>query len=420
MQKATILIIMLNLAIVSGCGDRKESSKYYLKLANKSHENAEQYLERLKIELNDLTPKKIKTYQRGYREEKQREIRAYEKVVRINPHIIEEDDYIKLGEAYLGILDESKPSIQTPSEKKAIFGKAIRSFESALKINPKNVKAYVWLSSTYLHAKQYDRAMEECKRLLSLDPKNADAYAIIGNIFRLSGEYDLAEENFQKAIEIDPKCIKARLSLVPIYLEKEEVNRALDELKKILEIDQKNWEATQLLRVIRDAASTASKIEEALKENPKNVPLLVELGRAYTTLTNYPKAMEAYEKAYYLQPKEDISIVFELGQVLLFDYSKNKEKVKRAIEILEKAKASDPKDTQIRITLAEAYKTIRAYDKTVKECKEILSEEPKYALAWYYLGEAYEAMGNKRKADEAFKKSVKLTIALDEEILSGE
>lgn len=379
----------------------------YLKLAKESHEKAKRYLEEQKKALDSLATGKITSYEIKYREEKKKEINAYEKIIKINPQILKEEDYINLGNAYLGTLDVSVPSTQTPAERKTSVDKAIRSYNRALKISPKNIEARLGLSSTYFQMKDYNHAIEECTKSLAMNPQNANVYAMMGEIYRFMGKLSLSETNLRIAIEIDPKCIVARLSLANIYLWEEKADRALDELRTILDIDPNVWEANLLLKIIQDNTLAISKIEENLKEDPRNVKLLVELGRAYVGLGNLAKAVEAYEKAYNPRPN-DVSIASELGRVLLLQSFNDKERIKLAIEILEKASAHDPKDMQIRITLVEAYKEIGAYEEVVKECKKLVSEDPRYALAWYYLGEAYEALGDERNANKAFKKSAKL------------
>lgn len=71
------------------------------------------------------------------------------------------------------------------------FGEAIKWYEEALKIEPKNVNASTDLGVSYYYMNQPDRAIAQFSRSLAVDPKHTKTLLNLG-IVRAFGKQDLA------------------------------------------------------------------------------------------------------------------------------------------------------------------------------------------------------------------------------------
>jgi Flp pilus assembly protein TadD len=156
--------------------------------------------------------------------------------------------------------------------------KATANFNQALRINPQ-----LWQSHNYLgiikdKQKDYDKAVFHYKEAIALRPDIGLLYNNLGMSYLLQGDYEKAVKAFNQALdkgETDPK-ITNNLALALIKLKRHE-------------------EALTVFKLV-DTDSTA----------------YFKIGDIYFEEKNYPKAVEAFEKAVDLNPKYDSKTVQKL------------------------------------------------------------------------------------------------------------
>jgi cytochrome c-type biogenesis protein CcmH/NrfG len=85
------------------------------------------------------------------------------------------------------------------------FEDAIRWYEDALKIDPRNVNASTDLGISFYYLNQPDRALAQFDRSLAIDPKHSKTLLNIG-IVRAFGKQDLdgAAQAWQRVVEVAP------------------------------------------------------------------------------------------------------------------------------------------------------------------------------------------------------------------------
>jgi tetratricopeptide (TPR) repeat protein len=81
---------------------------------------------------------------------------------------------------------------------------AIHHLSEAVKLSPKNPKAYIDLGRCYQEQRQYDRGLHYIQNAISLAPNEPMAYYFAGLIFKEIKEYENAEIMFKKAAELAP------------------------------------------------------------------------------------------------------------------------------------------------------------------------------------------------------------------------
>ncbi len=83
-------------------------------------------------------------------------------------------------------------------------------------------------------------------------------------------------------------------------------------------------------------------------------------------------------------------------------------KVPEAIKTLVQASELSPKDTNIYFALAQVYMNIRAYDKSLAVCQEILKIDGKSPDTFLLMAACYDLKGEPEKAAELVKMSMVL------------
>jgi cytochrome c-type biogenesis protein CcmH/NrfG len=85
------------------------------------------------------------------------------------------------------------------------FGEAIRWYEEALRLDPKNVSASTDLGVAYYYTSQPDRALAQFERSLAIDPSHTRTLLHVG-VVRAFGKEDLkgATEAWERVVHLAP------------------------------------------------------------------------------------------------------------------------------------------------------------------------------------------------------------------------
>jgi tetratricopeptide (TPR) repeat protein len=85
------------------------------------------------------------------------------------------------------------------------YDKAIKDFDEAIRLDPKNDDAFYSRGNAWLAKQEYDKAINDYDEAIRLDPKYAIAFIGRGNAWRNKKEYDRANKDYDEAIRLDPK-----------------------------------------------------------------------------------------------------------------------------------------------------------------------------------------------------------------------
>ena len=154
-------------------------------------------------------------------------IRAFEKVIAINPDSAESHYNIGIAHQKQGKLDDAiasyekalslKPDYAEACNNLGValkdqgkFDDAIASYEKALFLRPDYAEAYYNLGIAFQNHGQLSKAIESYEKLLSLRPDYAGAYNKLANTFQDQGKLDRAIACYEKALSLQPDYESAR------------------------------------------------------------------------------------------------------------------------------------------------------------------------------------------------------------------
>ncbi len=184
----------------------------------------------------------------------------------------------------------------------------------------------------------------------------------------------------------------------------EEESEALEE--EIKQKDNKSAIDYFLLGIIyyqsKEYDKAIEAYEEAVKINPKDDSAYNNMGSAYANKKEYDKAIEAYKKAIEINPKYD-SAYYNMG--IAYD---DKKEYDKAIDAFEKAIEINPKYADAYNNMGNAYYNKKEYDKAIEVYKKAIEINPKYADAYYNMGITYSNKKEYDKAIEVYKKAIEI------------
>ena len=155
-----------------------------------------------------------------------------------------------------------------------------------------------------------------------------------------------------------------------------------------------------------------SSLKEAIKYDPKEPSLHVQLARLYVFTGSLNEAVEECKLALAHDP-HSLSAYLLLGGI----YTSLK-KTKLAIESYQKAIEMDPTNRESYLYLSSLYSDTKEYEKAIQALESFLKIEPNSSMGLYSLGRIYVEKKSYQKASEYFLKSLavepnEITVLMD-------
>jgi len=149
--------------------------------------------------------------------------------------------------------------------------------------------------------KETDAAIERFHQVIRLDPQNAEAHFSLGVIYESKGQLDQALGAYKEAHDINPDRLDYKEAIVALE----------SKGAKKQETDAKQGETNALAREAAEAfkrkeyMSALEMYKRLETEFPKNAPYKYNIGTIYLLMRNPIQALEYYEMARKLNPKEE-------------------------------------------------------------------------------------------------------------------
>ena len=211
-------------------------------------------------------------------------IKAYEEAVKINPK--NDDAWYNKGNGLARLKR---------------YEEAIKAYEEAVKINPKYDKAWYNKGFCLGELKRYEEAIKAFEKTIELNPKYDKAWYNKGNVFGKLKRYEEAIEAYEKAIEINPKNDKAWVNK-GVYLAKDKrYKEAIKAYKKAIKINPEEAlvysNLGELYLDIGNLEDASKKAKDALERNKNLVSALTLQGRIDIEEKNYDTASKSFKRA---------------------------------------------------------------------------------------------------------------------------
>ena len=261
--------------------------------------------------------------------------RYYKRALALNPY--EFGTNLNLGIAYIKMQDYGRAThpleIATENEPQNFqarellgvalvgaddYARAISQLEAASRLNPQDAGTVYLLDRAYLESKQYSKALATFDKLESLDPGSPWLHILQGQAYDGLGNYNQAVAEFEAARQQLPTDPTVRFSLGFMYWKVRRYPEAEIELEQALKLDARFDEAKFYLAdtyVMNQQPSKALPILEALaKEQPRNVRVLIDEGKALERLDRSREAVRAYQAVLKIDPQRS-EAHYQLAQV---------------------------------------------------------------------------------------------------------
>ncbi len=118
------------------------------------------------------------------------------------------------------------------------YDDALTLLDEAVKLNPDNDRAYLFMAQANIGLKDYDAALESYDKALNANSKSYMAYRGKGELLLRKLRYDEAQVCFEKAIDLNRDAVGAMYNLAIVYARKDDKDRRIKWLKKAVKKDE--------------------------------------------------------------------------------------------------------------------------------------------------------------------------------------
>lgn len=317
----------------------------------------------------------LKKIQRSYLTDKQLIINALKETPLSNSEIIELTKFNSVAE------------ISNSINKKIDYlqQKSLKHLEKAVKLHTTYNDALLLLGNARfeINPKDIDGVWSAYKQILDRNPTYFRVYQNLGIILTDSINVDKRIKIWSKLLKYDKNNFEAHYQLGHIYgMYKNNLDSAIYFLTKATTIDKNS--------------------EKAYKD----------LGVAYGISMQYQKALEAMNKAFFINPK-DYQLLLNIG----ITYMQLKD-FKPAIQTFEKALSLNPQSQEAFSSLIISCLNGKEYDKTINLLLPIYKTNPNDFNVNYNLGVCYQGKGDNKTANTYLNKAKNLNPIMFKNLIS--
>ncbi len=187
------------------------------------------------------------------------------------------------------------------------FRGAISSYDKSLEFKDDLVPAYIRRAVALAFDKQSDKALKSAETATKLDPNNPEAWLIRGDVNLRAGKHRTAMKSLKKASELDPTNASVENTMGMVSYKDGRLSDATKHLKRAIIRRKKYPTAMRNLGLIlmeQEKWEEASKVFTDLTAIVKNDPDAFDAkATAFARLDDFCNAEEAWEKARKLYKK---------------------------------------------------------------------------------------------------------------------
>lgn len=293
--------------------------------------------------------------------------------------------------------------------KKEQFIEMKKAFDKSLSIS-QQFATKIKRAELYYFQNLFNKAVNSYNAFTKIPDRNSDA---------AKKHLEDAIKNFKTANIVHPDYKAVDLTALCYGLEGKQ-DSALAYYKKLTEMAPDSADAYIKLgrfELVRSNYKGAIKaLEQALKLDPNNSDAIQIIAEAYDRDGQTQKAIDAYQKAIKVNPKEK-AFPFNLG--LIYFKLSTKDSIDKNLqnEYLKKCALMFGKVIELDPTMKEPYDfksnceiQLKEYDQALATLKEAVQRFPKTGAFWFNLGVVYTHLNNAKEAQKAFDKAKALGV----------
>ena len=186
---------------------------------------------------------------------------------------------------------------------------------------PKNDHEYVEWGWNYLDQGKINEAQEMFEKAITINPRDDGGYVSLGWLLHTQGKINEPQEMFEKAITINPRNDEGYVGLGWMLRLQGKIKEARKMLEKGVSINPRNTHGHLSLAKVNailspdDPGKKLMGLEKAVKINPFDSFILLELGRHYWSIGELQQAEQAFIRSIEVDGIKTNEVYIELAEI---------------------------------------------------------------------------------------------------------
>jgi tetratricopeptide (TPR) repeat protein len=285
---------------------------------------------------------------------------------------------------------------------------ASKSFDKAIKINPKYTAAYIENGYVNLEMRRTDAARVNFTKANELDQLNTSVIKELMDVYFSYRQYTKAVEFAQKC----NGCTNAQKIIAISYFQQEDYGKAekalLDLITKNPADAEVNYTLGRTYMEMEQERKAIFYYEKAVKIDTAKNNWLHELALLHYTVNDYKNAVIYFNKAATNGFPQSNDFNENLGYAYIYsgEFVKGE---KILLDLMERI----PGNKDILRDIAQAYYDQKFYDKSLDFCQKLMELDSKDAKALYQAGMCFQKKGQKDRGQAMCDKAIELDPSLN-------
>ncbi len=319
--------------------------------------------------------------------------------------------------------------------------RAVKLFQDLVDQDPESLTHRIRLAALYTGLKRLDEGEKVLRDAIARKPSDVQARLALAEFLASQRGRDVAEAELKAQIEKDPAAYALRFALAKLHEsagQLEEAKKVYEELIVRARLEPQGLEGrTKLARVLarqNDLDGAARRLEEVLKQNPKDEDALVLRGSLAMVRNEPTKAIADYRAALKGQPSSaniltllarahlannelqlaeenlrravDVDPANIASRLTLVRFLVQTNKADTAMEQVEAALKASPGNASVLEMKARIQLARRDWDGAVATAKAVAQAAPKHPLGQYLEGLAQQGKGDHAAAVALFEQAM--------------
>jgi tetratricopeptide (TPR) repeat protein len=306
--------------------------------------------------------------------------------------------------------------------------RAIEEYKLALDADPGSKYLNSGLAELYLRTGRVRDAVLAAQEILKTEPNNLEAHKLLGRVYLQSlgnvqnggpseKVLQLAIAEYTKIVQLQSNDIESRLLLGQLYTLAHDTPHAEEQFKAAQHIDPNSEDVVlNLARLYSDSGDMTHAIAvlNAVPVDDRTAKMDYALGMSYDQLKENKSAIDAYSKAFDMEP-DNLDAERGLAQALL-----NDGQLAPALKHFEAISTADPQDAQTYLRIAEIERRQGHYEQaltTLKKAKALASDSLEIGFNEALID---DSLGHYDEAAQALQLLVKQTTHADGQYAEAE
>jgi Tfp pilus assembly protein PilF len=315
------------------------------------------------------------------------------------------------------------------------YDAAVQAFTKAIDADPKDYFAHFNLAFAYSALHKDAEAVAEYRKTLELKPglyeaelnagillmrqkQPADALPLLAHAaeqkpaeFRphyylaeaqyQTGAFDQAEGNYRMALELDAKSAASELGLAHALARQQKLDDAAPHYRQAAQLDPRYRDDLLELAELYEKNHRQDEAIAIYREFPANTAAQEHLGQLMLESKQYTEAIPRLEAAYRQSATEANRVA--LAAAYLFA-----NQLEKALPLLDKAVAEEPRNYDLRMMYARALRDRKQFPAAASQFLEAAKLKPAESKTWGELGGMLYMMGSYQQSLAAFDRAREL------------